>query len=87
MALMVVCDGCEAVIRGPVAALRVRKGSARELGAYPVVGIFRPSERPKNAPERTEKDRQIPFLQGGWRRIPAPKRPVFRVGFLLQSVA
>ena len=84
---MVVCDGCEAVIRGPVAALRVRKGSARELGVYPVVGIFRPSERPKNAPERIEKDRLTPFPGGGGGRIRAPKRPVFCVGYFLQRVA
>lgn len=87
MASMMVCDRCEAVIRGPVAALRVRKGSARELGVYPIVGIFRPSERPKNAPERTEKDRPAPFPGGDGGRIRAPKRPVLCVGFFLQSVA
>ena len=87
MASMMVCDGCEAVIRGPVAALLVRKGSARELGAYPSLAYSGGAKTRKMPLNGSKKDRQIPFLQGGWRRIPAPKRPVFCVGFFLQSVA
>ena len=87
MASMVMCDGCEAVIRGPVAALRVWKGSARELGAYPSLAYSGRVSARKMTLSGPKKDRQIPFLQGGWRRIPARKRTVFCVGFFLQSVA
>ena len=65
MASMVVCDGCEAVIRGPVAALRVRKGSARELGAYPSLAYSGRVSARKMPLNGSKKDRQIPFLQGG----------------------
>ena len=37
------------------------------IGCVSVVGVFRPSERPKNTPERTEKDRPAPCLRGGRR--------------------
>ena len=87
MASMVVCDGCEAVIRGPVAALRVWKGSARELGAYPSLaypGRVSARKMPLSGPK---KDRPAPFPGGDGGRIRAPKRPVFCVGFFLQSVA
>ena len=58
MASMVVCDGCEAVIRGPVAALRVRKGSARELGAYPSLaysGRVSARKMPLSGPKKTAR--------------------------------
>ena len=87
MALMVMCDGCEAVIWGPVAALRVRKGSARGLGAYlSLVYSGRASARkmPLSGPKKTAG---FPACVGGGGRIRAPKRTVFCVGFFLQSVA
>ena len=58
MASMVVCDGCEAVIRGPVAALRVWKGSARELGAYPSLaysGRVSARKMPLSGPKKTAR--------------------------------
>lgn len=64
MASMVVCDGCEAVIWGPVAALRVRKSSARELGAYPSLaysGRVSARKMPLSGPKKTARP---PFREG-----------------------
>ena len=87
MASMVVCDGCEAVIRGPVAALRVRKGSERGLGAYLSLAYSGGIKTRKMLLNGSKTTARPSFLKGPRWCIPARKRPKFRVNFLLQSVA
>lgn len=84
---MVVCDGCEAVIRGPVAALRVRKGSERGLSAYLSLAYSGGIKTRKMLLNGSETTARPSFLKGLRWCIPARKRPKFRINFLLQSVA